>query len=63
MLRQLAPRTDSRTEIPLETYLEREVPRGMNHQAFVEAVDRDVTKLIRLAMRLKRRTEKANNPG
>ena len=63
MLRQLAPRADSRTEIPLETYLEREVPRGMNHQAFVEAVDRDVTKLIRLAMRLKRRTEKANNPG
>ena len=63
MLRQLAPLADSRTEIPLETYLEREVPRGMNHQAFVEAVDRDVTKLRRLAIRLKRRTEKANDPG
>ena len=63
MLRQVAPLADSRTEIPLEACLERELPRGMNHQAFVEAVDRDVNKLRRLAMRLKRRTEKANDPG
>lgn len=32
----------------------------MDHQEFVQAVDRDVNKLRKLAMRLKRRTGKTS---
>ena len=57
-LGKIAPQEDRQTKIALDTYLKRVIPRGMSQKEFIETADGDMTKLRRLAMRLKRRTGK-----
>ena len=57
-LSKIAPQEDRQTKIALDTYLKRVIPRGMSQKEFIETADGDMTKLRRLAMRLKRRTGK-----
>ena len=57
-LGKITPQEDRKTKIALETYLKKTIPQGMSQKEFIETADGDMTKLRRLAMRLKRRTGK-----
>ena len=57
-LGKIVPQEDRKTKIALETYMKKTIPQGMSPKEFIETADGDMTKLRRLAMRLKRRTGK-----
>ena len=58
-LAELAPLENRHTRIPLRDYARGRMPRGMSQREFAEAVNEDVNRIRKLAMRPRRRTGRA----